>query len=173
MLTSLHSHLSRLLPDRAKAFAKEEDGLALVEFGIALPIMVLIFGVAIEGGRTMMAYQAAISGVRDATRYLARAVPSDICEPTVPVPAYLDDLTAIVSRAAQQNTVFPTGVSIGAVTVTYTCFAGTYRTDPAAVATVTAPVSMPYPFGGVFTLWGQPAPTMSTSVTDSARVFGS
>lgn len=156
-----------------RAFARRDEGVALVEFGFALPIMVLLFGASIEGARTLLAYHGAISGVRDAARYVARAVPSDICDPAVNVPAYLDDLTDMVRHGAKKATVFPADVTIGTVTLDFTCFSGTYRTDPAAVVTLTAPVSMTLPFSGVFTLWGQPAPQFDVVVRDQARVFGS
>ena len=63
----LRHHLLRL--------ARNDDGVAIVEFAIALPMMLLVFAVIIEGSRLMIAYQSTIAGVRDATRYLSSVLP--------------------------------------------------------------------------------------------------
>ncbi|AML52377.1 TadE/TadG family type IV pilus assembly protein [Falsihalocynthiibacter arcticus] len=60
-------------------FRRDERGTALVELAISLPFALLVFGMIIEGSRMLWAYQSAAAGVRDATRYLARIVPRDIC----------------------------------------------------------------------------------------------
>ena len=57
-------------------FAEREDGAALVEFALLLPIFLLLFAMAVEGSRTFWSYQTAIAGVRDAARYVARAAPA-------------------------------------------------------------------------------------------------
>ncbi|CAN0605625.1 unnamed protein product, partial [Ectocarpus sp. 12 AP-2014] len=60
-------------------FRREESGVALVEFAIFLPLFLLAFFVVVEFSRIFFSYQGAISGVRDATRYLARVADADVC----------------------------------------------------------------------------------------------
>ena len=63
----LPTYLSRHL----RSLRRSEDGAVLVEFGLLLPTFVLFFAMAVEGSRTFWSYQATISGVRDAARYVA------------------------------------------------------------------------------------------------------
>jgi len=158
---------------RAKsAFVGDERGAALVEFAIILPIMLLLFAVIIEGSRMMISFQAAISGVRDATRYLSRVVPVNICSSGGSVAGYSTQLQTIVSQGISGNSVFPTAVTVNFVTPSFSCVAGTYRVSPAAVAQVTANVTITFPFAGVFALNGGNLPQITTNVTDAARIFG-
>ncbi|MBV1867312.1 MAG: pilus assembly protein [Marinosulfonomonas sp.] len=156
-----------------RSFMREERGAALVEFAIILPMMLLIFAVIIEGSRMMISFQAAISGVRDATRYLSRVAPVDICSTSGgSVASYSAQLHTIVSQGISGNSVFPTAVTVNFVTPSFNCVAGTYRVNPAGVAQVTANVTITFPFAGLFTLNGQNLPQITTNVTDAARIFG-
>jgi len=157
---------------RKNAFARDERGAALVEFAIILPMMLLIFAVIIEGSRMMISFQAAISGVRDATRYLSRVAPVDICSSGGSVAGYSNQLQTIVSQGISGNSVFPTSVTVNFVTPSFSCVAGTYRISPAGVAQVTANVTITFPFAGLFTLNGGNLPQITTNVTDAARIFG-
>ena len=154
-------------------FFKDEDGVALVEFAIALPMMLVVFAVIIEGSRLMLAYQSTIAGVRDATRYLSRVLPVDICTSGGSVGTYTTQLTAIVGQSVSGRSVLPSAVTLNSVTPSFACVTGTYRVSPAAVATVSASITVTYPFSGIFGLIGGSVPTVTTSVADSARVFGS
>jgi Flp pilus assembly protein TadG len=154
-------------------FRRADDGVALVEFAVVLPMMILVFAVIIEGSRLMLAYQAAIAGVRDAARYLARVVPSDVCATGGSVSGYATTLRTIVATSTSGTSVLPTSVTVNSVTPTLACVAGTYRVSPAPVATVTASITVAYPFAGVWGLFGASLPTKTTTVTDRARVFGS
>lgn len=154
------------------AFARDERGAALVEFAIILPMMLLLFAVIIEGSRMMISFQAAISGVRDATRYLSRVAPVDICSSGGSVAGYSTQLQTIVSQGISGNSVFPTAVTVNFVTPSFSCVAGTYRVSPAGVAQVTANVTITFPFAGLFPLTGGNLPQITTNVTDAARIFG-
>ncbi|MDW4550593.1 TadE/TadG family type IV pilus assembly protein [Defluviimonas sp. D31] len=166
-----HTPLSRTI-NAARRFRRAEDGVALIEFAIVLPAMLLVFAVIIEGSRLMFAYQSAISGVRDATRYLSRVVPVDICTKGGSVTGHTTKLTSIVAQSVSGTPVFPPLVTINSVTPSLACVAGTYRNNPAPVATVTANFSISFPFSGVFALYGGNVTPLTKSVTDSARVFG-
>lgn len=67
------------LRHHAARFLRDEDGVALVEFAVVLPMMLLVLAIIFEGTRLLLSYQAAISGVRDATRFLSRVVPATVC----------------------------------------------------------------------------------------------
>jgi Flp pilus assembly protein TadG len=154
-------------------FWRDESGVALVEFALVLPMMLVVFAVIIEGSRLMMSYESAISGVRDATRYLARTVDAGICSTGGSVTGYAASLKTLVEHGATGSTIFAPNVTVGTVTPSYRCVTGSYRNGPVPVAQVTAQITVLFPFGGIFTLVGGDLPTLTTTVTDQARVFGS
>ncbi|MEX0300880.1 MAG: TadE/TadG family type IV pilus assembly protein [Leisingera sp.] len=162
----------RHVPARLAAFRNREDGAVLAEFAMMLPVMLLTFAVIIEGGRMMWSYQAAISGVRDAARYLARVAPQNICSAGGSVAGYQSQLTAIVRESIQGNTLFPASLNVTSVTPALSCHAGSYRVSPAPVVEIRANLTMTFPFSGIFTLNGSSRPVISTVIADQSRVFG-
>lgn len=167
-MTARRSYLARQLG----RMRRDEDGSALVEFGLLLPMMLLFFALAIEGGRTFWSYQTTIAGVRDAVRYAGRAAPSNICTEGGSLDGMTDKLTAIVRNASDGAALFPSSISVVSVTPSLTCISGTYRLNQTPVATVTASLQITYPFASVFGLFNIALPTANTSVTDSSRIFG-
>ena len=155
-----------------RAFRKDESGAALVEFALMLPVMLLIFAVIIEGGRMMWSYQAAISGVRDAARYLARVAPQDICSAGGSVASYQPQLLAIVRESIDGDALFPASLNVASVTPSLACHPGSYRVSPAPVVAVRANLTMTFPFAGIFALNGGSLGTINTVITDQSRVFG-
>lgn len=153
-------------------WAHDEDGAALVEFTMMLPIMILLFAVIIEGGRMFWSYQAAVSGVRDAARYLARVAPGDICSSGGSVAGYTSDLETIVRNGASGYGIFPAGLTVTAVTPSLSCTAGSYRVSPAPVVEVTASLTITFPFADVFAFNGTARPTITTVISDQSKVFG-
>ncbi|MGV8988937.1 MAG: TadE/TadG family type IV pilus assembly protein [Cypionkella sp.] len=158
---------------RVARFGRDESGVALVEFALVLPMMLLVFAVIIEGSRMMLSYQSTIVGIRDAARYLARTVAPDICTTGGSVGGYSAKLKTLVVQGVTAYSVFPSDVVIGSVTPSYRCVTGSFRASPVAIAQVTAEVTISFPFAGIFTLVGGSRPNMTTHVTDQARVFGS
>ena len=154
-------------------FGRDEAGVALIEFAVVLPMMLLFFAIIIEGSRMMLSYQSAISGVRDATRYLARTAPADLCTSGASLSGYAAQLRQLVVQGYSSNSVFPNSVTVGLVTPSYRCVAGTFRGGPVPVAQVSAVITITFPFDGLFTLVGATRPTISTTVADQARIFGS
>lgn len=151
---------------------RDESGAALVEFAILLPMLLLLFAVIIEGGRLMWSYQSAAAGVRDAARYLARVAPSNICSQGGSVTAYTADLEAIVRNSINGDSLFPSGITVNSVTPGLACIAGDFRVSPAPVAQVTANLTVTFPFAGLFGLAGGSLATVTTTITDQSRVFG-
>jgi Flp pilus assembly protein TadG len=165
--------ITRHIPETARRFTRSESGAQLVEFAILLPMLLLIFAVIIEGGRLMWSYQATGSGVRDATRYLARVVPSDVCASGASVTAWKTSVESIVRDSSTTgDTIFPSSITINSVTPSVTCFAGAYRVPIVGVAEVTASLTITFPFAGLFRLAGGDRPTFNTTVTDQSRIFG-
>jgi Flp pilus assembly pilin Flp len=152
---------------------KDETGAQLVEFAIVLPLMLLTFAVIIEGGRLMWSYQTVVSGVRDATRYLARMAPRDICSLGGSVDSYTTLLSAIVTESNDGGSVLPSGVRVLSVTPSLTCPGGTFRTGEAPIVTVSAAVEVTFPFAGLFQFADGSLGTLNTQVADQSRVFGS
>ncbi|MDJ0629612.1 MAG: TadE/TadG family type IV pilus assembly protein [Rhodobacter sp.] len=151
---------------------RSEDGGALVEFGLLLPTFLLFFAVALEGARTFWSYQATISGVRDAARYVGRATPSNICTTGGSLSGMTGTVTAIVQQTSSGNAIFPSSITVNSVTPTLTCIAGSYRLTQTPIANVTAVLQISYPFQSMFAFMGATLPPVTTSVTDSSRIFG-
>lgn len=147
-------------------FARDESGVALVEFAITLPMMLLVFAVIVEGSRLMLAFQGAISGVRDATRYMSRIVAVNICESGGSISGYSTELRTSL------ESILPTSVTVNSVTPSYTCVSGAYRVSPAPVVQVSAQITISYPFAGVFGLIGGSLSGVTTTITDRSRIFG-
>ena len=156
----------------AKRFISDCNGVMLVEFAILMPVMLLVFAVMIEGSRLMWSYQSTISGVRDATRYLARVTPLDICTTGGSVAGFTSVLEDIVSKNIDGVSYFPPGVTVNSVTPSLICIAGTYRVSPAPVAQVTASITVNFAFSGLFTLVGGSLSAVTTTITDQSRIFG-
>ena len=153
-------------------FAKDQSGAAFIEFGIMLPMLLLLFGVAVEGTRTFWSYQTTLTGVREAARYLSRAVDANICATGGSTTAWDPTLGAIVRESLSGEALIPSGVSVGQVSSTLTCTASGFRGGLVGVATVTASLSISLPFSGLFTQSGENKAGLSTSISDSARVLG-
>lgn len=161
------------LPRSLRRFGRDESGVALVEFAMVLPMMLLIFAVIVEGSRMMMSYQAAITGVRDATRYMARMLDTNLCATNVSVAGHAPQLLGLVRDGVAGTTGFAQGVTVDAVAPSYVCVNGSYRNGPVPVAQLTATVTLTFSFSGLFQLVGSDLATITTTVTDHARVFGS
>ena len=164
----MNRHTQRERP----GFGAREDGGVLVEFGLVLPIMLLFFAITVEAARMLWSYQTAISGVRDASRYLARTAPVDICVTGGSLAGYASTLKDIVEKDLSDDSVMPGKVTVNSVTPTHTCVAGTYRVSPAPVATVTANMTIEFPLSGIMGMFGSGLPTLTTNVTDQAKIYG-
>lgn len=154
------------------ACRRDEQGGALVEFAFAMPLLLLFIAVALEGSRTFWSYQTVISGVRDAARFVGRATPNNICT-TGGSLGYMDaKLTEIVRNTSEGNTLFPTTIQVTSVTSSLACVTGSFRLDQTPVATVTATLTITYPFAPIFGFFGATEPSVTTFVSDSSRIFG-
>ncbi len=166
--------MARRLPSLLRRFLRRDRGAALVEFALILPTALVIFAVMYESGRMMFAYQAAVSGVRDAARYAARAAdPASVCPS--PVSGYWTgfateaqaNLTQIIGRDGSLFTV-------QSVEVTSDCPTPTVPLREANVGTVTvtATVRIDFLFGPVLGIFGTALSGVTARVNDQARVFG-
>ena len=157
---------------RIKRFVNDCDGVVLVEFAILLPMLLLVFAIMIEGSRLMWSYQSTISAVRDATRYLARIAPVDICSSGGSVAGYSGDLMTIIAKNIDGATIFPAGITVDSVVPTLTCTPGSFRVNPAPVVQVTASITVNFIFGGIFSLSGGSLTSVTTTVSDQSKVYG-
>ena len=162
----------RLLSHRPKL--RRDDGGVLVEFALVLPMMLALFALTVESARMMMSYQAAIAGVRDASRYVGRILPQDICATGDDATSFVSTATlvSIVQNDIDGNALLPSGITITAVTPSYTCVTGDFRVNPAPVGTVTAVMTLQFPFSGILDLFGGGLSTITTTITDQSRVYG-
>lgn len=155
-----------------RRLARAEDGVALVEFAMVLPLFLAVFGVIVSGSRMMWSYQLAISGVRDATRFLARAAPANICTTSGSVAGYTTQLTNMVSGASTGGGILPVQVTLDQVTPSYRCVTGSYHGGTVAVAQVSAQFTFGLPFANLLSFFGAQQTSVTTTVTDQARIFG-
>ena len=155
-----------------KRFATDEEGAIIVEFGIVLPVMLLLLALTIESARMMWSYQSVIAGVRDAGRYLARVTPADICDAGGSVSGMSATLKGMVEQDIGGNALFPSKVTVNSVSPSYSCVSGTYRVSPAPVAQVSANVTIQFPLGGILDLFGDEISSVTTTVADRSRIYG-
>lgn len=153
-------------------FRRSEDGVAVVEFVLSVPMMILMFAIVVEFGRLFLGYQATVSGVRDASRYLSRIAPIDICATGGSLGSYNAMLKNRIEADSANNSVLPTQFTVTSVVASHNCVPGTLRTSPAPVATVVAQIDVQFPFGSIFGLLGDELTSLSTSVSDSSRILG-
>jgi len=159
----MRAHLLRAI----RRFVRRDDGVALVEFALLFPMMLLIFAVIIESSRTFWAYQSVISAVRDATRYAARAADTGMCPGG-------GTLTALQPRVAElvNASIMPGAVTITNITTSADCTGNIgLRTSDMPVATVTAELRIDMPFAGIFRLAGSNLGAITTSVSNSTRIY--
>lgn len=151
---------------------RDDTGAALVEFAILLPTLLLFLAVAIEGSRLFWSYQSSIAGVRDAARFVGRSAPSNICSTGGNLSSYDATVLDIVRNTSSDVALFPTSIQITSAFAELNCMTGNFRLDQTPIATVTATLRITYPFASVLALFGFDRTETTTSVTDSARVFG-
>ena len=154
-------------------FRRDEDGAALVEFGLSLPLVLVLFAAIVDGSRMLWAYQAVSAGVRDAARYVARVAPRDICTTGGSLVGFTARLNDIVTETAAGTAFFPEGMAITSVTPSLTCVAGTWRDGTAPIAEVTAVIEIPMPFANVVAFAGGEITTITATVRDQSRIYGS
>lgn len=151
---------------------RNDSGGALVEFALAVPLLLLFFAVTVEGARTFWAYQTVISGVRDAARYVGRATPSNICLTGDSLGALDAKIGEIVATTREGNTLFPASIIVISVTSELDCLTADFKQAQTPIATVTAVLQIDYPFSNVIGLFGVAKTSVTTFVSDSSRVFG-
>ena len=175
----------RSLISRIRRFARRDDGVALVEFALFLPVFLLGFFVIVEFGRTFFAYQSAVTGVRDATRYFARTIDTDICAGeingagqtiSVGTASSKDQAYLIVERnMINEVDVLPTNVRIVRTATSYRCVvdAGAYRQVEVPIVQVFARITIVLPLGEILELNGRRLlRNIRTDVSDEFRVYG-
>ena len=168
-------------------FRKKEDGVALVEFAIFLPLFVLSFFVIVEFSRTFFSYQGAVAGVRDAARYAARTYDPGLCvnasngsggTAIIGTAATPDITYGIVERnMVNEIAALPENIRIVQVSTNYRCVvpstAGTYRQAEVPIVMVFATIEITLPLGRILELNGRPLiPSITTVIGDESRVFG-
>lgn len=166
-----------------RRFRTDERGANAVEFAILMPIMMVCFGAIVEGARIYWNYQGAVSGVRDAARYLARTTDADICDglglaEALPGHNLVGNAVARDRIEANMGTgesnLFPLGVSLTGLNTRLLCQAKpSPSTDLVPVAVVRAQVTIELPFGAVFEFFGaRQNAIMSSTIIDQSRIYG-
>ena len=161
---NLNTHIKRI--------RQNEDGVMLTEFAIILPFILLVMFLIVESARIFFAYQAAVDGVRDASRYLARVAPVDICDTGGNVDGFEAELRTRVENAVGGNAAFPQTVTVTGLNASVNCVAGDYRQDPVPVANVSASVRFTFPFSGFVAFFGDGLETVNSNIDADSRIFG-
>ena len=154
-----------------KRLVGDERGGALAEFALGLIPLILAFALIFEVGRTFWIHQAAIKGVRDATRYLTRVEdPSSAAAQAVAQRLMLTGQQAPGGVARwDSGTAAPMVVAIQNVDNSDGGLRG-----PATIRMVTVGtnVEIPLPLAGVFTLFGGAPAAFTFSLSDTGRHYG-
>ena len=153
-------------------FRQDENGAVLVEFSIVFPVMILLLVLMVEAGRLLWAYQIVVEGVREAGRYMSRIAPVEICQTGGSVTALGPTLQNIVTQKANGNTQLDSYVTVNSVTASHACVTGAYKISPTPVGTVTANVTINFPFTGIMGFFGQNMTSTTAIVRDQSRIFG-
>ena len=157
-------------------FRRAEDGTALVEFAISLPLILIVSFGTIDSMRLFWSYQAAVAGVRDAARYVARVAPADICD-AGSLEGYETQLAGIIGTTIDGDGLYTGGVTITNVTARLLdCGSFTelgLRQSRVPVARVSADMRIRMPFTEVFEIIGGAGfGTLTTRIVEDARVYG-
>ena len=172
---------------KLRSFRENRSGAAMVEFAICVPILLLIIAIIIEGTRITWTHQAAASGVRDAARYFARTTASNICDVSGAENQFniddADDNQAVAQRIVtrrlfEQDTVVPSDAILpGSTDATafspqIECMSVAGIAGDVPVVKVGVSVSIDFPMGGAFALFGKRLDSLTTVISDESRVFG-
>lgn len=162
-----------------RRFLALDRGAALVEFALILPTALVIFAVMFEAGRLMFAYQAAVSGVRDAARFAARAGNANIvCSLSESDWASFRERTEANLSALMggENSLFTVQtVTVGSECPPINDYLGSQvdlREPGVGVVTVSATVRIDFLFGPVLGLFGGSLSGVTARVNDQSRVYG-
>jgi Flp pilus assembly protein TadG len=171
-------------------FRRAEDGSALVEFAISLPLILVVSFGMIDSMRLFWSYQAAVAGVRDAARYVARMAPDNICTTGASLADHLSDRgvdpQTIIDSASRIDrdgdgdvddddvSLNTSGVTITSVSTAITCVSTpTLRQTTVPVVRVSANMNITMPFSEILVLVGGDGfGTITTTIIEDARVFG-
>ena len=163
---------------RITSVFRRDDGAVAVEFIILLPLMMATFAFIVEASRIYWNYQSAVSGVRDASRYIARTTDSNVCEaggPTFDTAAAGGDAAGIIQDTMRDEAaLFPSGVTLTGVSATLLCVTtATLRNPVTPVVRVQATVNVTLPFGGLFEFFiNRQNGVMTSQITDQSRIYG-
>ena len=163
--------MSERLRHMLARFRRDEGGAVIVEFALTLPLMLVLFAFIVESGRTFWAYQSAVAGVRDATRYVGRADERTCDDGDVVGTPQVSDaaLLEIVNRGLRGG-VIAQPITINTVTGDYECS----EENGFVIATVAAQATLQLPFTGIFRLVVEDSDLgeIAVALSDSTRMFG-
>jgi hypothetical protein len=150
----------------------DDRGGALAEFMLGMIPLVIAFALIFEFGRAFWSHQAAIKGVRDATRYLTR-----VEDPEDPAAKEIAQRLLLTGQQAAGGTARWSSGSSLPMEVSITEFDNdppTFRgPDTIRIVNVAANVELQLPLSGVFALFGGSGLGVVTySVGDTARHYG-
>lgn len=148
---------------------RDERGGAIAEFLLGLIPLVIAFALVFEFGRAFWSHQAAIKGVRDATRYLTRVEdPNDATAQAVAQNLMLTGQQTGGTPRWSSGSALPMEVQVDAV-----ANPGLRGPDPLQIVNVRANVELALPLGNVFALFGgQGLGTITYAVGDTGRHYG-
>jgi Flp pilus assembly protein TadG len=151
--------------------AGDERGGPLAEFALGIIPLIIAMALIFEFGRAFWIHQAAIKGVRDATRYLTRVED--------PTSAAAQEIAQRLLLTGQQAAGGAEKWASGGepemvVTIQNIDNSGGAFRGPATIrmVTVATNVEIDLPLAGVFTLFGGTIGTLTFSLSDTGRHYG-
>lgn len=164
--------MRRLWRHWAARLQADDQGNALVEFAVTLPMLLALFALFVEGGRILWAHQQLVVATRDATRYVSRVADPANCNGSVAgVNATAVNLVRNSQLAGGSNNL-PVDVTVTSINIA--CAANNaFRAPFQAEIVLTANATIQLPFAGLFQLvGGANAGTLNYTISDRARVYG-
>jgi len=110
--------------------------------------------------------------VRDASRFVGRSAPSDICITGGSLRSYNSSVRNIVRKTTSGSNLFPDSMAVFSASTSLECVTGSFRLTQTPIATVSVDLAISFPFSAVFSMFGVQIEPVVTTVTDRARVFG-
>lgn len=151
--------------------ARDERGGPLAEFALGVIPLIIAFALIFEFGRAFWMHQAAIKGVRDATRYLTRVEDPSSAAAQLVAQRLLMTGQQAAGGTARWNSGGSPEMTVNIQNVDNS--GGALR-GPATIqmVTVATNVEIELPLGGVFALFGATLGPLTFSLSDTGRHYG-
>ena len=178
----------KLMGSRLFKIAERDEGAAIVEFALILPLLLVLLFFFFEAGRLLWTHQQLVLATRDVTRYLSRVGDdfSDCTAPTSPPASLQTDIENLVKFGTFSASTLPSNFTpsfvVNSVTPTaWTCVSEQYSMSGGGTGTVNymatqvsvnVTLDLPFRFIVDYFVPGHGAGQLTYNIVDRTRGFG-